>query len=98
MTLEIRIADLRLITDRIFDHIEKDLHVSAVEIKQDYYWDLQDDNLYDPANEPTELGLGQLYEDWQFLSAILVDKEQAVALMLLHLAPILRYVGSEIGQ
>lgn len=98
MALEIEINDLRQVANRIFDHIQKDLKIDKVRIEQDYYWDIPKDKLYDPTKDPSDLVLGQLYDDWDFLSSILADKEQAVSLMLIHLAPLLRYIGEEVGQ
>ena len=54
--------------------------------------------MYDLTKDPIEFGHGQLSHDWEFLSSILKDKELAVALMLIHAAPILHYIGEEIGQ
>lgn len=98
MDLEIKVADLREITNRIFDHVQKDLKVDAIRLTEDYYWDVPSDRLYDMANKPTELDCGQLYDDWEFLSHILRDKDQAVSLMLIHLAPLLRHMGLKVGQ
>ena len=97
MALEIEINDLRQVANRIFDHIQKDLKIDKVRIDQDY-WDIPKDKLYDPTKDPSDLVLGQLYDDWEFLSSILSDKEQAVSLMFVHLAPLLRYIGEEVGQ
>jgi len=98
MDLEIKIADLREVTNRIFEHIEKDLKLDVVRLTEDYYWDVPSDRLYDMANRPAELDTGQLYDDWEFLSHILQDEDQAVSLMLIHLAPLLRYIGLKVGQ
>ena len=93
----VKIAELRLIVNRILDHIEQDLHISAVPLKKDYYWTILGDR-YDMSKEPAEFGAGQLYDDWEFLTSILEDKDLAVAAMLEHASHLLRYVGEEIGM
>jgi hypothetical protein len=98
MDLEIDISQLREITNRIFDHIEKDLKITGVRIDKDYYWDIPDKDLYDPSKDPGKLVFGQLYDDWSFLLPILSDKELAVSIMLIHVASLLRYIGNKVGQ
>lgn len=48
-------------------------------------------------NDPTELNVGQLHDDWRLLTKI-ANRDEAVAYMLIHLAPLLRYIGEEVGQ
>ena len=95
--MEIDIEKLRAITNLIFDHITHDLKVKKIELKQDYYWDIETEHLYDMTKKPIELTAGQLYDDWEFLKKI-DNREEAVALMFIHLAPLLKYVGEDIGQ
>jgi hypothetical protein len=98
MDVEIKVADLRVIIDRILDHIERDLGHTTVKLDQDNYWDVADDERYDFTKTPGNFEHGQLRDDWEFLSSILDDKEQAVSLMLAHVAPLLRRMGEQIGQ
>jgi hypothetical protein len=97
MNLVVSISDLRKVTNFLFDHIEKDLHISTVPIEEDYYWDIPTAELYNVLRDPPQLGIGQLYDDGDFL-AKLKAKEDAPSLMMIHLAPLLRYVGEKIGQ
>jgi hypothetical protein len=96
--LKIEISDLRKIINSIFDHIEQDLKISSVHIGEDYYWNISTEELYNALKDPTNLNIGQLYDDWEFLKNILEDKNQAVSLMMIHVAPLLRYIGEKIGQ
>lgn len=81
----------------IFEHIERDLRVEVVKIEEDYYWAIHPPELYDPAKEPANLTIGQLYEDWEFL-ANMRHRQDAVSPMLDKVAPLLRYLGQKIGQ
>jgi hypothetical protein len=98
MDVEVKIADLRLVIGRIFDHIEHDLGYATIKLDQDDYWDVADAERYDFTRSPTNLGHGQLRDDWEFLSSIIKDKDQAVSLMLIHVAPLLRRIGEQVGQ
>jgi hypothetical protein len=98
MAVEINIAELRLVINRILDHIERDLGHANVKLDEDNYWDVADEERYDFAKSPKNFEHGQLHDDWEFLSSILRDKDQAVALMLIHAAPLLRRIGEQVGQ
>jgi hypothetical protein len=94
--LEIQLSELRLVLNRILDHIEHDLGKARVRLDQDDYWDVADEERYDFTKSPQNFEHGQLGDDWEFLSAILKDKDQAVALMLMHAAPLLRCIGEQV--
>jgi hypothetical protein len=98
MAVEIKLSELRTVVNRILDHIEHDLGRASVKLDQDSYWDVASKERYDFTKSPENFEHGQLQDDWEFLSAILKDKDQAVALMFIHVAPVLRYLGEEIGQ
>ena len=98
MTVEIKIADLRLVINRIFDHIENDLGCMVVKLNENYYWDVSAKMRYEydfdlEGSEGYERR--QLYDDWKFLSPILQDEKLTVSPMLIHVAPLLRYIGEK---
>ncbi|MDR0234492.1 MAG: hypothetical protein LBI31_06820 [Zoogloeaceae bacterium] len=98
MDVEIKIADLRLAINRILDHIENELGHTSVALGQDYYWEVHDADKYDFNKTPNNnYMVGNLYDDWEFLSATLKDKDQAIAYMVVHAAPLLRYIGEEVS-
>ena len=80
MAIEINISELRLVVNRILDHIEHDLGHVSVKLDQDDYWDVADGERYDLTKSPQGYVVGQLHDDWEFLSSILRNKDQAVAL------------------
>jgi hypothetical protein len=97
MDLQIRISDLRKITNLIFDHVEQDLNISSVPIEEDYYWHIPSKVVYKVEQDPPTPDIGQLYDDWEFLAKI-KQREDAVSLAMIHLAPLLRHIGEKIGQ
>jgi hypothetical protein len=99
MPVEVNISELRTIISKIFDHIEHDLGVRSVPLTQDDYWTVLSRERFDLTKCPDVCGVGKLYDDWAFLQPLLdKDKDQAVSLMLIHVAPILRWLGEEVGQ
>ena len=98
MDVEIRIADLRLVIERILDHIERDLGYATMKLDLDGYWDVARAERYDFTKIPGDFENGSLRDDWEFLTSILNDKENAVSFMLDHVAPLLRRIGEQIGK
>ncbi|MCU7806283.1 MAG: hypothetical protein KZQ73_00190 [Candidatus Thiodiazotropha sp. (ex Semelilucina semeliformis)] len=96
--MEVELQKLRQITEMIFDHIEKDLKIDRVSLDQDYYWNIPSKVLHNMEATQIVPDIGQLYDDLEFLENALSDKNQAVSLMFIHLAPLLRYIGEKTGQ
>lgn len=38
---------------------------SEIELSSDYYWDISIEQMYNPYEEPKEITLGQLSDDWE---------------------------------
>jgi hypothetical protein len=91
--MSIRLADLRLISEKLFAHLE-DQGVESFDIAVDYYWNIPKEQMYNPYQDSFELDLGQLTDDWYELQKLLLDPErQPVIRDFVLLAAILRVVG-----
>lgn len=97
IVVEVKIADLRTILNRILHHIEHDLNRKSITLDANDYWEVKDGERYD-HQLPTGYGLGNLQDDWDFLAPILEDKELAVSWPLNHASSILRRIGEQVGQ
>jgi hypothetical protein len=86
----ISIDVLRKTINGIFDFIEKDLGLTEVELKQNYYWSIADDVLHEMESPPKELDVGSLKDDWDFLLSASKSKDQQIPIMFIHIAPLLR--------
>lgn len=95
---EISIEDLKNSIDVILDHITNDLGINKIELDQDFYWQIPEDSLHLLDQKPENLTMGSLIDDRDFLQTVLSDKECGLSLMLLHVAPLLRYVALKVGQ
>lgn len=94
----VEIRRLRACIDRVLDHIEQDLGISTVELNDAYYWEVPDSSLHQVDREAPRLDIGNLHDDWEFLRQVADDGDQAVSLMLIHAAPLLRYLAIKVGQ
>lgn len=95
-TVEIKVSDHRAVINNIFDHMEQDLKIPSFELEHDFYHDFFTGmEIYNPYVKP-ESGLGQLYDDWEFLQPLLKDKESSLPLMFIHVAPLLRYIAQSV--
>ncbi len=64
--MNIELSELKAIFLLEINHLEE-LGYEKIEIPVDYYWNIPQDVRYDPNNEPDNLDLGQLSDDWQDL-------------------------------
>ena len=96
--MRIELAELKQVVDILFDHIMKTRGVTSCELDADYYWTVLCPEVYDMTEHPKQLGVGSLYEDWEFLSAILEPDNQPLASELTKLAPLLHYLGGRLRE
>jgi len=94
------IRDLKTVLDLILDRlIAEGVYEIPITASADLYWDIDGEHLYDMTKRPPELTpeltVGRLSDDWQFLSPLLTDDQQAFPLMLIHVAPLLRYIANK---
>lgn len=98
----INIGELRRIVNDLLDHVEA-INGPELRLDQDYYWDVDSGLLYDMARDApkTEL-VGSLGDSWEFLLNLRKQesdiKAEGPSLMLIHAAPLLRYIGEKAGQ
>jgi hypothetical protein len=90
--VDIQLNDLRLVTDKLFQHIDE-LGIESLVINDEYYWSIPREDLYQPYQEPKQLTLGQLSFDWQDLEKVLNNEIDPVGSNLVNLAVILRAIG-----
>lgn len=98
MANNINISELRLVIERILNHIERDLGKAEVVLDEDDYWDVADEERYNFSKTPKNFEHGQLRDDWEFLLPIIKNEDRAFALMLMHVAPLLRRIGEQIRE
>jgi hypothetical protein len=96
----VNIPELRRIVDGLLAHVEK-VHGPEFQLEDNYYWDLDGHVMYDIKNKIESVDeIGSLGGDWEFLLNMKENniKEDGPSLMLVHAAPLLRYIGEKIGE
>jgi hypothetical protein len=87
---------LREVTNRIFDFMQRDLELRVVDLPENFYTDVAEDNRYEMGNQPKELEFGSLADDMAFVKAAYKDPSQAIPETLLHIAPLLRALATSV--
>lgn len=96
----VNIGELRRIVNDLLDHVES-VNGPELRLDQDYYWDLNSEAMYDVTKKVSNVDLvGSLGDSWEFLLNMQRDdiKQDGPSLMLIHAAPLLRYIGEKVGQ
>ena len=91
--MTIKIKNLELITLYLFSKLKKNIG-DEIEIKTDYYWDIHDDSIFNPYEEPEELTLGQLSDDIEELEKYHI-KDMATSYDMKRLSSIFRALSKE---
>jgi hypothetical protein len=94
----INLAALKSAIDAIFLHMTDVLGLHEIPLSQDYYAEVPEELLYAVGQAIENPSVGSLVDDLGFLNGMSRDKDEAVSLMLLHVAPLLRYLAYKVGQ
>mgnify|MGYP001186336132 CR=1 FL=1 len=92
--MNITVRELRQMCEHLFHYLESSEQAS-VDLSVDYYWDIPKQFRYNPYQQPEELNLGQISDDWIELNNILNGEREPTRYALVWLASILRAVGEE---
>lgn len=90
---ELKKADIRKLIEALINQLDKLNDSTSFTFYNDLYWNITDEELYDPYNDPKELTMGSLIEDWEFLQNILDGKREMIDYDLTKLASLLRFLG-----
>ncbi len=96
MENKITVDELRVLANNFFDYLEKELGSKEIVIKETMYWHVLAEEKYDVLNQPTDLGVGNLNDDVEFLKALLINKDLAVLPNLFHFASLIDYLSNGI--
>lgn len=91
--MTINIKEIEEITSILFSKL-KEKYGNNIEIQNDYFWDIVNEELYNPYEEPKTITLGQLSQDYELIKRIL-NSDDAVAFDLKWLSNILKVISIE---
>ncbi|MGO4703253.1 hypothetical protein [Dyella sp. 2RAB6] len=96
----IQLGDLRRVINGLLEHAER-VHGPELALDRDYFWQIGSEAVYDVQTPITEVReVGSLGDSWEFLLSLLDSdiKEDGPSLMLMHAAPLLRYIAETIER
>lgn len=95
---EINLRILKSAVNAVLDHLVEDLEIENVTIadEKDSYWDCPYPEMHNVSMQPGELTVGQLSDDFDFLKLVRRGQGADVSYNLVHIAPLLRYIGETI--
>jgi hypothetical protein len=92
--MRIAIADVRRICELLLTHLEQSGR-GSIDLTNDFYWNIPQEQLYRPYEEPDVTDVGQLSDDWAELQAILRGQKEPLGYALVWLSSILRAIGED---
>lgn len=95
--MQIDLEELRAVVNRLIDQAVKTHGSARITLNAEVYWDIDQFELYDPTQKPTDIELGSLSDDWEFLGNVRKGVDIA-AVQLTQVAPLLRRVGERLGE
>lgn len=67
---------------------------NEIELTSDFYWDIASDEIYNPYEEPKNISLGQLTDDWETMKSS-AQTERLIAYDLQRVSNILKALSIE---
>ncbi len=64
--MKIKLEDLEQMISAIFLKY-KEFYGNEIEMENDFYWKLEENEIYTPSTQPIDFSLGQLTDDWETL-------------------------------
>jgi hypothetical protein len=95
---EIDLVELKAVIDRLLDHVIETRGVRTVALEDRYDWEVPAPARYRTEVDPGALDVGNLADDWEFVSRLLREENQPVAYQLTELAPLLAYIGEALAK
>jgi hypothetical protein len=92
--MKVSTEELRRTALALLRHLEESGQ-KEFEIDEDFYWDVPADKRYAPYEEPKQLTIGQLSDDWSEVTRMSSGDREFVAYGLVWLAAVLRRVGEK---
>ena len=90
---QIKISDLKEVLNLLMLKLDG---LNDVSIEKDLYWNIPDEKLYSVYEDPIDLTIGSLVEDWTFLQDIVLCKREIIGYDLYKLSMLIRYLSTKI--
>jgi hypothetical protein len=97
---EIDVRNLKTAVNAVLDHLIEDLGLEKIKIEEniDYYWHCPASEIHDMSKKPLGLDVGSLRDDVDFAKLIKRGQSYDASYNLVHIAPLLRYIGEKVKR
>lgn len=68
--------------------------IDSIPLDADFYWNLPSEAIYDPYNEPNQLDIGQLTDDYETLK-LAQETDRLIGYNLKNVSAIMRYLSEK---
>lgn len=89
----LKVSDVKNLIVHLSDELSKLGDAEVIVLDDDLYWNILDEDLYDPYEKPENFTMGSLTEDWEFLQKVVMGERQMIDYDLYKLASILKFLG-----
>jgi hypothetical protein len=93
--MQIHTSELKIAMKKLISHLEDTNHQS-IEISNDFYWDISEDERYNMEENPKDFLVGQITEDWDFIQQIIKGQNEPTSYALVWLGKILQAIGEKV--
>ena len=90
--MEVDLRELRQVFEQLLQLWEQGAE-TTISIPADFYWHIPKELKYNVYEEPHDLTIGQLTDDWEELKGVLNGERPPVRYAMVWLAAVLRAVG-----
>lgn len=94
MEIKIQKEDLKKMILIVMDKLETSAEDSFV-LDEDLYWNILDEELYNPYSDPKNLTMGSLADDWVFLQNVIKENREMIDYDLVKMAAILKFLAKK---
>lgn len=92
--MRVKLETLEKVIHVAFEHM-REHGVEELELDKDYYWNIPSEEKYDRYDQPTNLDLGQLSEDWRDIVNISENTSDILCVHLRAVSSIMRYIAEK---
>ncbi|MDN3606386.1 hypothetical protein [Kaistella yonginensis] len=94
--LQINVSDLKTIINLLALKVNKLNENDSFSIDRDLYWNIPENELYKVYENPSNLTIGSIVEDWEYLEKIISEKREIIDYDLHKLSIILKFISNKI--
>lgn len=91
----INIDELEKISQMLFSKLKENIG-NEIEVNKDFYWNISEEELYNPYDEPSNMTLGQLSDDIERINYVYKFSDEIVNYDLKRLSTIIQVLSLEV--